>query len=190
VKPARKKVKINLPDEDEPMLEPTDPDVLFADDDLFSFYALVLVIDESPGRLPADDRLHVSMDAAYVGWYRQQINTRVFPPVIPALNTVAQSSGCRWLNLVLTVPDYQDLNRRLTAQGQPLSDSSWWLITPFPYGLRATILTEVFLPAAFSVDPATVATGAARQTEMHLLPRLLIPRNLFAQRLFSAREKY
>jgi hypothetical protein len=192
MKPPLKRIKLNPVDEptDDPAPDDPGPDVIFADDDPFSFYALVLTIDEAAGGAPQHDRIVVDMDAAYVTWYRQQIDMLAFPPVVPALNTVAMASGVRLLELVLTVPEFQRLDQVLTAANQPLEDSSWWLITPFPYGLRATVRVDVFFPALFSQDPATVVTATSRQQETHLLPRLIIPRSIFRQRLFAMRELF
>lgn len=163
------------------------PDLLYQDDADDSLYALVLSIDDAHGYTAATDQVYMSLDAALVAWYRQLAN----PAQPPALNNVAQASEARLLECIVTPTEFHRVNQYLlTTTRHALEECSWWLITPAWYNFRASIHLEQFLPAANEADPAGVGHSDSRYTNLFVLPRLIVPRSLFAQRLFSLRDLF
>lgn len=163
------------------------PDALMQDDPPFSFYALVLAIDDAAGHTAGDDQLHLALDAAYVTWYRQLADPMNPPP----LNGVGLQSGARLLELIQSPAQFDALNQYLlqTVYSQ-LSESSWWMLTPAHYNFRQSVHLEQFQPPLFALDPAQVGHPDARQSDFFVLPRLLVPRNLFRQGLFALRDRF
>lgn len=160
-------------------------DVLFQDDPPFSFYAMILSIDESVGATANDAQVYTVFDAAYVGWYSQ-----IDPRNPPALNAVEGASGARLLEWISTPVQFANLDQQLQAAGQALEESSWWLITQAFYDLRGTVHLEQFRPQIFDPDPSAVGEPTARHEDFFVLPRLIVPRKLFSQWLFASRERY
>lgn len=171
----RKKVKLNHHQGNEP------PDIFFEDDPPYSFYALVLSIDDL-----GDTHKYIMLEAAYVGWY-QQLNLQQ----LPNLNGVAIGSGVRLLELIQTNTDFDNLNLYLQqTTGYQFEESSWWMLTQSFYNLRAAVRMEQFLPPLFQQDPSAVGWSNSRHEDFFVLPRLIVPRNQFRQWLFSARERF
>lgn len=160
-------------------------DVLFQDDPPGSFYAMILSIDESVGATANDAQVYTVFDAAYVGWYRQ-----IDPQNPPALNAVAGASGARLLEWISTPVQFANLDQQLQAAGQALEESSWWLVTEFIHDLRVAVHMEQFRPQIFNQDPSAVGQPTARHEEFFVLPRLIVPRRLFSQWLFSAHDRF
>lgn len=160
------------------------PDVLMQDDPPYSYYCLVLAIDEATGANPGDDQVHVTFDAGYVIWYRQLAN----PLAPPALNGQAMQSGASLLELIQTPAQHAQLSQDLAARGhRGLEESTWWMLTS-TYDLRASVRLEQFQPPVFAADPASVGHPNSRRSEFFVLPRLVVPRNPMRQILFALRE--
>ncbi|MBV6324580.1 hypothetical protein [Duganella violaceipulchra] len=160
------------------------PDILYADDPDDSLYALVLSIDDAFGSEDAQHQVYMLLDAAKVSWYRQLPD----PLRPPELNGEALSSEVRLLECIQTPQHFARLRDDLLKNAsQQLEESSWWMLTPVTYGLRAAINLEQFRPAATNPDPAGVGQPNSRHDVIHVLPRLFIPRNLHAQQLFALR---